>query len=51
MKGMTLKPRLMDCVKGYTKETFMKDLEKAGVEEAEEEFTKIIQDTVELWSK
>ncbi|OAK67967.1 ABC transporter substrate-binding protein [Lederbergia galactosidilytica] len=31
-------------------ETFMKDLEKAGVEEAEEEFTKIIQDTVELWS-
>ena len=30
MKGMTLKPRLMDCVKGYTKETFMKDL-MAGI--------------------
>ena len=30
MKGMTLKPRLMDCVKGYTKATFMKDL-MAGI--------------------
>ncbi|KKI93477.1 ABC transporter substrate-binding protein [Bacillus sp. SA1-12] len=30
---------------------FMKDLEKAGVEEAEKEFTKIVKDTVELWSK
>ncbi|MBO0992215.1 ABC transporter substrate-binding protein [Bacillus sp. SD088] len=32
-------------------DTFMKDLDKVGVEDAEDEYTKIIQDTVELWSK
>lgn len=32
-------------------DTFMKDLDKAGVEEAEKEYTTIIQNTVELWSK
>ncbi|KKI92401.1 ABC transporter substrate-binding protein [Bacillus sp. SA1-12] len=30
---------------------FMKDLKNAGVEKAEEEFTKIVKDTVELWSE
>ena len=30
---------------------FMLDLEKVGVEEAEAEYTQIIKDTVELWSK
>jgi putative aldouronate transport system substrate-binding protein len=30
---------------------FMDDLDKAGVEEAEDEFTKIVKDTVELWSE
>ena len=30
MKGFVLKPRLLDCLKGYNKETFMKDL-MAGV--------------------
>jgi putative aldouronate transport system substrate-binding protein len=32
-------------------EQFMDDLDKAGVEEAEDEFTKIVKDIVELWSK
>lgn len=31
-------------------DSFMNDLEKAGVEDAEAEYTKLIQDTVELWS-
>ncbi|MGM7724431.1 ABC transporter substrate-binding protein [Metabacillus sp. Hm71] len=30
---------------------FMKDLEKAGVEEAEKEYTKLIKDRVELWEE
>lgn len=30
---------------------YMDDLDKAGVEEAEEEFSKIVKDTVELWSE
>jgi putative aldouronate transport system substrate-binding protein len=29
---------------------FMKDLDKVGVEESEEEFTQIVKDTVELWN-
>ncbi|MDY7224697.1 ABC transporter substrate-binding protein [Halalkalibacterium halodurans] len=29
---------------------FMRDLDKVGVEESEEEFTQIIRDTVELWN-
>lgn len=31
-------------------DTFMADLEKADVEKGEQEFTKLIQETVELWS-
>jgi len=30
---------------------FMKDLEEVGVEEAEEEYTQLIKDTVELWDQ
>lgn len=30
MKGMVFKPRLMDCMRGYSKESFMKDL-MAGI--------------------
>ncbi len=32
-------------------ETFMKDLEKADVEKAEKEYTKLIKDRIELWNK
>ncbi|CAM4051587.1 ABC transporter substrate-binding protein [Lederbergia lenta] len=32
-------------------DAFMEDLIKAGVEQGEEEFTKLVQETVELWSE
>ncbi|WP_148630972.1 ABC transporter substrate-binding protein [Bacillus sp. E214] len=32
-------------------DTFMKDLEKADVEQAEKEYTKLIKDRIELWNK
>lgn len=32
-------------------EAFMQDLIDAGVEQGEEDFTKLVQDTVELWSE
>ena len=32
-------------------DTFMEDLEKAGVEEAEKEYTKVVKERIELWNK
>ena len=32
-------------------DTFMKDLEKADVEKAEKEYTKLIKERIELWNE